>query len=133
MRLFDTNRFIFLCKQGESKEQVAAATATATSQPEISQVQLQNDTPLSSREMHMLSRQLAVNWDRLAALLSITSAERDDIRYSLLYTKSHSKAEKMLAIFNNMDDFSRQKLAECLEEVGQLELKEPVLTGEWRR
>ena len=112
---------------------VAAATATATSQAEISQVQLQNDTPLSSREMHMLSRHLVVNWDKLAALLGITPAERDDIRYSLLYTKSHSKAEKMLAIFNNMEDFSRQKLAECLEEVGQSELQEPVLAGEWRR
>ena len=81
----------------------------------------------------MLSCHLVVNWDRLAALLGITPNEREDIRYSLLYTNSHSKAEKMLAIFNNMEDFSRQKLAECLEEIGQLELKEPVITGTWRR
>ena len=106
---------------------------TATSQPGSSEVQLQNGTPLSSREMYALSRHLVVTWDRLAALLGITPAERDDIRYSLLYTSSHSKAEKMLAIFNKMEDFSRQKLTECLQEIGQLELKEHVITGEWRR
>ena len=106
--------------------------ATATLQPEISEVQLQDDTPLSSREMYKLSRHLVVTWDRLAALLGIAPDERHDIRYSLLYTQSHSKAEKMLAIFNNMQDFSRQKLAECLEKVGQSELNEPVLTGEWK-
>ena len=83
--------------------------------------------------MSRLSQRLVVNWDTLASLLGITSAERDDIRYSLLYNTSHSRAEKMLAIFNNMGDFSRQKLAECLEEIGQVELKESVITGEWRR
>ena len=107
--------------------------ATAVTPPEISAVQLQNDTPLSSREMFMLSRQLVVTWDRLAALLSITPAERDDIRYSLLYISSHSKAEKMLAIFNNMEDFSREKLAECLEEIGQSHLKDAIITGKWKR
>jgi hypothetical protein len=30
-----------------------------------------------------------------------------------------------------MEEFSRQKLAECLEEIGQSELKEPVITGEY--
>ena len=102
-------------------------------QPEISEVQLQNDTPLSSLEMYTLSRHLVVTWDRLAALLGITTAERDDIRYNLSYAHSHSKAEKMLAIFNLMEDFSRQKLAECLEEIGLLELKDPIIIGEWRR
>ena len=106
---------------------------TATSKPERSEVQLQNDTPLSSHEMYMLSQHLVVTWDRLAALLGLIPAERDDIRYSLLYTNSHSKAEKMLAIFNNMEDFSRQKLAECLEEIGQFKLKDPIITGVWRR
>ena len=117
----------------EDESEEGRTGATATLQPEISEEQLQNDTPLSSREMHTLSRHLVVNWDRLAAFLGIISAEREDIRYSLLYTNSHSKAEKVLAIFNNMEDFSRQKLAECLEEIGQFELKEPVITGEWRR
>ena len=104
---------------------------TETSRSKISEVKLPNDTPLSSREMYMLSQHLVVNWERLAALLGITASEREDIRYSLLYTSSHSKAEKMLAIFNNMENFSRQILAERLEEIGQLELKGPVITGEW--
>ena len=107
--------------------------ATAATSPEIFAVQLQNNTPLSSREMYTLSQHLVTNWDRLAALLGITPAERDDIRYSLLYISSHSKGEKMLAILNNMEDFSRQKLAECLEEIGQSYLKDAIITGEWRR
>ena len=109
-----------------------AEAVTKTSQPEMSEVPLQNDTPLSSREMLRLSKRLVVSWDELAAHLGISSAERDDIRHSLLYINSHSKAEKMLAIFNNMDDFSRQRLAECLEEIEESELKEPIITGEWR-
>ena len=81
----------------------------------------------------MLSTSLVVDWDKFAALLGITAAKRDDIRYSLLYISSHSKAEKVLAIFNNMEDFSRQRLAESLAEIGQNQLMEPVITGEWRR
>ena len=100
---------------------------------EYEEIQLRNNTPLSCREMCRLSQHLVVDWDTLAALLGISTAERDDIRYSLLYNTSNSRAEKMLAIFNNMEDFSRRKLAECLEEIGQVELKEPVITGEWRR
>ena len=117
--------------EGESGEEVGTP-ATLTSQPDVAKVQLQNDTLLSSREMYMLSRHLVVNWDKLAPLLDITPAERDNIRYSPLYTTSHSRAEKMLALFNKMKDFSRQNLAECLEEIGQLELKQPIISGEWR-
>ena len=100
---------------------------------ENEEVQLQNNTPLSAREMCRLSQRLVVDWDTLAALLGISIAERDDIRYSRLYNTSHSKAEKTLAIFNDRDNFSRQKLTEYLEEIRQVELKRPVITGEWRR
>jgi hypothetical protein len=31
-----------------------------------------------------------------------------------------------------MEDFSREKLAECLAEIEQPELRESVVTGEWR-
>ena len=109
-----------------------AEAATKTSQPEISEVPLQNDTPLSSREMNRLSKRLVASWEKLAALLGISSAEREDIRHPL-YPNSHSRAEKMLAIFNNMKDFSRQTLAERLEEIGESELKEPIITGKWRK
>ncbi len=103
------------------------------SQLEISEVPLRDNTPLSSREMYRLSQRIVVDWDRLAGLLDITKAERDDIRYSLLYNNSRSRAEKMLSIFNQREDFSRQKLAARLEEIQQLELMGPVTTGEWRK
>ena len=95
-------------------------------------MQLQDDTPLSSREMYRLSRRL-VNWYELAGLLGIDPADRYEARYNVCYCTSHSRAEKILAIFNNMEDFSRKKLAKCLEEIRQLVLKDPVIKGEWRK
>ena len=102
------------------------------SQLEISEVQLRDNTRLSSREMYRLSQRIVVDWDRLACLMDITRGKRDDIRYSLLYNDSRSRAEKILSIFNQRDDFSRKKLAAFFEEIQQLELLEPVTTGEWR-
>ncbi len=101
------------------------------SQLEVS-VPLRDNTSLSSREMYRLSQRIVVDWDRLAGLMDITRAERDDVRYSLLYNDSRSRAEKILSIFNQRDDFSREKLAAFFEEIQQLELLEPVTTGEWR-
>ncbi len=119
---------LFFCKQDGSED-----VETSVSQLEISEVPLRDDTPLSSREMYRLSKHIVVDWDRLAGLMDITRAERDDIRYSLLYNDSRSRAEKFLSIFNRTEDFSREKLAGCLEEIQQLELVEPVITGKWRR
>ena len=99
-------------------------------QPESFDVQ--NDTRLSSCELYRLSRSL-VNWKVLASLLGISKAKQDNIVHCVSYFKSHSRAEKMLAIFNNTEDFSRQKLAKYLEEIGRLDLKEPVITGKWRK
>ncbi len=102
------------------------------SQLEISEVP--DDTPLSSREMYRLSQRIVVDWDRLAGLMDITRAERDEIRCNyFLYNDSRSRAEKILSIFNQRDDFSREKLAAFFEEIQQLELVEPVTTGEWRK
>ncbi|CAB3978741.1 ---NA--- [Paramuricea clavata] len=89
-------------------------------------------TPLSPREMSRLGRRIVVEWDRLAGLMDIPKAKRDDIRYSLIYNDSRSRAEKILAIFNNKEGFSREKLARCLKEIQQLDLIKPVTTGEWR-
>ena len=107
---------------------------TSLSQLEISEVQLRDDTRLSSREMYRLSQRIVVDWEALAGLMNITRAERDEIRCNyFLYYDSRSRAEKILSIFNQREDFSREKLAACLEEVQQLELMEPVITGEWRK
>ncbi len=101
---------------------------TPASQPEIS-----DDTRLSSREMYRLSQRIVVDWDGLAGFLDIARAERDDIRFNcFLYNESRSRAEKILSIFNQREDFSRKKLAACLEKIQLLELVEPVTTGEWR-
>jgi hypothetical protein len=64
--------------------------------------------------------------------MDIARAERDDIRYSFIYNDNRSRAEKILAILNNKEDFSREKLARSLEEIQQLDLIKAVITGEWR-
>ncbi len=112
----------FFREQDEGEDQ-----ETSASQHEIS-----DGTRLSSREMYRLSQRFVVDWEALAGLMDITRAKRDDIRYSILYNDSRSRAEKILSIFNQRDDFSRKKLAAFLEEIQQLELLEPVTTGEWR-
>ncbi len=107
---------------------------TSLSQLEISEVPLQDNTPLSPREMYRLSQRIVINWEALAGLMNITRAERDEIRFNnFLYSDSRSRAEKILSIFNQREDFSRKKLAARLEEIQQLELVEPVTTGEWRK
>ncbi len=107
---------------------------TSLSQLEISEVQLRDNTRLSPREMYRLSQRIVINWEALAGLLNITGAERDEIRFNyFLYNGSRSRAEKILSIFNQREDFSRKKLAARLEEIQQLELVEPVTTGEWRK
>ncbi|CAB4022729.1 ---NA--- [Paramuricea clavata] len=90
-------------------------------------------TPLSPREMSRLARRIVVEWKRLADLMDIPGADTVDIQYNLIYNDDRSRAEKILASFNNKEDFSREKLARCLEELQQLDLIEPVLTGEWRK
>ena len=119
-----------LAMDDESESEEMGIGETATSQPEM---ELQDDTPLSSREMYRLSRHIVADWNRLAAVLDVATGDRDEVRYNGVYHTSHSRGEKMLSIFNNMEDFSRRKLAECFEEIGQLELKDPVITGEWRK
>ncbi len=102
------------------------------SQPEVSEVPLRDNTPLSSREMYRLGQRIVLDWDSLAGLMDITRAEIDVIRYSLLYDNSRSRAEKILSIINNKKDFSREKLAACLKGMQMLDLISPIITGAWR-
>ena len=101
------------------------------SEHEISESKLQS-TRLSSREMYRLSRRIAVDWENLAAVMNIERPKRDGIRCNMHYNDARSKAEKILAMFNNEKDFSREKLCQYLKEIGQLELTAPVKKGEWR-
>jgi hypothetical protein len=88
-------------------------------------------TRLSAREMSRLGRRI-VQWQQLAGLMNIPRADIDELRCSLIYHDNRARAEKILSIFNNMEGFSRKKLAGCLEEIQQLDLGEAVKTGEWR-
>ena len=81
--------------------------------------------------MFRLSRRI-INWDELAGLLGISNPERDEIRYNNNYHENRQRAEKILAIFNNMEGFSRETLADCFKETNHEDLIEPVTTGEWR-
>ena len=89
-------------------------------------------TLLSSREMHRLSRRICVDWDRLAGLMNIAKAERDNIRANMTFNDDIAKAEKVLSMFNKKRDFSRDKLVECLKGIGKIDLIEPVTIGAWR-
>ena len=109
-----------------------ADVETPSSQPEMSELQLRN-TPLSPREMYRLSRCIAIDWECLAALIGIDKAEREDIRYNIRYHDARSRAEKILAIFNYMEGFSRETLTQHLKEILKFELIKPVTTGEWRK
>jgi hypothetical protein len=81
--------------------------------------------------MSRLGRRI-VQWEQLAGLMNIPRADIDELRYSLIYHDNRARAEKILSIFNNMEGFSRKKLAGCLEEIQELDLVEPVITGKWR-
>ncbi len=106
---------------------------TSLSQLEISEVQLRDNTSLSSREMYRLCQRIVVDWEALAGLMDITRAERDEIRCNyFLYNNSRSRVEKILSIINKKKDFSRVKLAICLKGMQMTELISPVTTGEWR-
>ena len=104
---------------------------TQASKSQISELQLQN-TPLSPREICKLGRRIGVDWERLACLVGIDEAERRDIRCNLHYRDARSRAEKILAMFNNMEGFSRETLTQHLKEMQLLDLIKPVIKGEWR-
>lgn len=82
--------------------------------------------------MYRLGLRIGVDWQLLAALMNLEKAEIDDIRCNIRYIDARSKAEKILAIFNTRGGFSREVLAKHLCEMGQSELREPVITGKWR-
>ena len=105
---------------------------TRSSQTQDSENERLVKTRLSSRELYRISRRIVVNWESLAGLLDIAAEDRDIIRTDDKYNDVRSRAEKMLSIFNRSEDFSREKLASCLKEIGRLDLMEPILNGKWR-
>ncbi|XP_028392646.1 ankyrin-1-like [Dendronephthya gigantea] len=108
------------------------AVETGSSETQDSENKQLDKTRLSSRESYRISRCIVEDWMRLAGLLDIATEDRIIIRSENKYNDVCSQAEKMLSIFNRSKDFSREKLACCLEEIGLLYLMEPILTGKWR-
>ena len=103
---------------------------TTFAQHEITEpVELQN-TPLSPREKVRLH--FSADWELLAGLMGVSSAERDDIRNSTSYHDNRAKAEKILWIINCRESFSRKDLADFLKEIKKEEWVEPILTGKLR-
>jgi uncharacterized protein involved in tellurium resistance len=76
--------------------------------------------------------QVIVDWDTLAGLMNISSARRNRIRNNDRYYDDCCRAEEILSIFNNSGEFSREKLACFFQEMSQLHLLQPIITGEWR-
>ncbi|XP_046864977.1 uncharacterized protein LOC124459560 isoform X2 [Xenia sp. Carnegie-2017] len=75
---------------------------------------------LTHREVTRISEIIAVDWDSLGGLLDIPYNERDEIRRNHSdYPDSFKKAEKILAIYNEQHDFSRNMLTKCFEEMGR--------------
>ncbi|XP_028405136.1 uncharacterized protein LOC114527635 [Dendronephthya gigantea] len=91
-----------------------------------------NDQPLSPREMFRLSRRIAVDWDSLAGLIGVAQEQRDEIRCNVIYSDNRSRAEKILSIFNHRNEFSRERLVECLKELERYDLIETIITGKWK-
>ena len=59
-----------------------------------------------------------MDWDSLGGLLDIPYNERDEIRRNHIdYPDSINKAEKILAIYNEQHNFSRNMLRKCFEEM----------------
>ena len=64
--------------------------------------------------------------------MNIAQADRDSVRINTKFDDDITKAEKILSIINKKRDFSRDKLVECLEGIGKMNLIEPVKTGAWQ-
>ena len=61
-----------------------------------------------------------MDWDSLGGLLDIPYNERDEIRRNHIdYPDSFKKAEKIVAIYNEQHNFSRNMLTKCFEEMGR--------------
>ena len=107
-------------------------SVTDTSDENSGKPYLRDDIRLSSREICKLGGGIADSWYTLAGLLNISFAERNVIRNNVLYHDNRSRAEKIIWMFNNREDFSRQKLASFLKEISLPQLVNPIITGEWR-
>ena len=89
-------------------------------------------TRLFEKEIARMSIQIVKVWSRLASLLDIDGNVQYNIRHSNCYPEEKDKAQRMLTLYNGKHNFSRETLAECLDEVKLPGIKDEMLSGKLR-
>ena len=92
-----------------------------------------NASHLSGREIEFLSRCITTKWLELGRILNIAQHEIDDLIVSLHLPKATQKAAKILHLYNEKPDFTREELGKSLEEIHLPDAKEKVMNGELRQ
>lgn len=82
---------------------------------------------MEGREIEKLAQNITVKWRELGCMLSLPQHEIDDLHFSLNYPNITDKAARILQLYNNKPDSSREELGECLEEIKLPNLKEMVM------
>ena len=81
----------------------------------------------------MLSRSITTQWCELGRILNIAQHQIDDLIVSLHLPKATQKAAKILHLYNEKPDFTREELGKSLEEIHLPDAKEKVMNGELRQ
>ena len=84
-------------------------------------------TRLTSREISRISTLVGEEWDRVAGLMDIPYSEREEIKMNHANDQdSFSKAEKIFSLFNDREDFCRNALGKCFEELNLHDVKSEI-------
>ena len=84
-------------------------------------------TRLTSREISRISTLVGEEWDRVAGLMDIPYSEREEIKMNHANDQdSFSKAEKIFSLFNDREDFCRNALKKCFEELNLHDVKSEI-------
>ena len=84
-------------------------------------------TRLTSREIRRISTLVGEEWDRVAGLMDIPYSEREEIKMNHANDQdSFSKAEKIFSLFNDREDFCRNALKKCFEELNLHDVKSEI-------
>ena len=84
-------------------------------------------TRLTNREISRISTLVGEDWDRVAGLMDIPYSEREEIKMNhAIDQDSFSKAEKIFSLFNDREDFCRNALGKCFEELNLHDVKSEI-------
>ena len=88
-------------------------------------------TKLTNKEISHVSPKVGIDWDRLAGLMDIPYAEREEIRVNYgKYPSCSSKAKRVFELFNDDKRFDRHILGEHFEELQRHDLKNEMIPVE---